>query len=112
MADTSIDVTLKLIADDAIREAKAATKQIQGQLSSISFASSFNAAVTGISAVTEVVGKAVGYIEDVFSKAIEELDGLPDMPTALKYLERFHNDWDRESEEFHEFLEILEKRFS
>ena len=72
MADTSIDVTLKLIADDAIREAKAATKQIQGQLSSISFASSFNAAVTGISAVTEVVGKAVGYIEDVFSKAIEE----------------------------------------
>ena len=47
-----------------------------------------------------------------FSKAIEELDGLPDMPTALKYLERFHNEWDKESEEFHEFLEILEKRFS
>lgn len=46
-----------------------------------------------------------------FSKAIDELDGLPDLATAQKYLDRFHKDWDRESEEFHEFLEMLEKRF-
>lgn len=46
-----------------------------------------------------------------FSRAIDELDGLPDMPTALKYLDRFYNDWDKESEEFHEFMEMLEKRF-
>jgi hypothetical protein len=47
-----------------------------------------------------------------FSRAVDELDGLPDMPTALKYLDRFYNDWDKESEEFHEFMEMLEKRFS
>ncbi len=46
-----------------------------------------------------------------FSRAVDELDGLPDMPTALKYLDRFYNDWDKESEEFHEFMEMLEKRF-
>lgn len=46
-----------------------------------------------------------------FSKAVDELDGLPDMPTALKYLDRFYKDWDKESEEFHEFMEMLEKRF-
>ena len=47
-----------------------------------------------------------------FSKAVDELDTLPDMPTALKYMESFYKEWDRESEEFHEFLEMLEKRFS
>jgi hypothetical protein len=46
-----------------------------------------------------------------FSRAVDELDGLPDMPTALKYLDRFYTDWDKESEEFHEFMEMLEKRF-
>ena len=47
-----------------------------------------------------------------FTKAVDEIDTLSDMPAALKYLENFHKDWDRESEEFHEFLEMLEKRFS
>lgn len=47
-----------------------------------------------------------------FAKTIEELDGFPDMPTAMKYIERYHNEWDRESEEYQEFIEILEKRFA
>lgn len=47
-----------------------------------------------------------------FSRAIEELDSFPDMNTALKYLDKFYSDWDKESEEFHEFLEMLDKRFS
>ncbi len=47
-----------------------------------------------------------------FSRAIEELDTFPDMNTATKYLDKFYGDWDKESEEFNEFLEMLEKRFS
>jgi len=47
-----------------------------------------------------------------FSKAIEDLDTFQDMNTALKYLNKFYSDWDKESEEFTEFLEMLEKRFS
>lgn len=49
---------------------------------------------------------------ELFSKAIDDLDRLEDMPAALKYLERLYDEWDRESEEFHEFMEMVEKRFS
>jgi hypothetical protein len=49
---------------------------------------------------------------DLFSKTIEELDSLPDMPSALTYLNRYYATWDKESEEFNEFIEMLEKRFS
>ncbi|MDL5049214.1 hypothetical protein QQ054_24680 [Oscillatoria amoena NRMC-F 0135] len=49
---------------------------------------------------------------ELFSKAIDDLDRLEDMPAALKYLERLYHEWDRESEEFHEFMEMVEKRFS
>lgn len=47
-----------------------------------------------------------------FSKAIDELDQQNDMTSALQYLEKLYRDWDKESEEFHEFMEIVEKRFS
>ena len=46
-----------------------------------------------------------------FSKTIEELDRQSDMPGALKFLEKHYEDWDKESEEFHEFMEMVEKRF-
>jgi hypothetical protein len=49
---------------------------------------------------------------EYFSKTIDELDRKPDMPSALQYLEQHYNDWDKESEEFHEFMEMVEKRFS
>ncbi len=49
---------------------------------------------------------------ELFSKAIDDLDRLADMPAALKYVERLYDEWDRESEEFHEFMEMVEKRFS
>jgi len=49
---------------------------------------------------------------DSFSRAIDEIDQLPDMKTALTYLERHSSDWDRDSKEFHEFMEMVEKRFS
>lgn len=47
-----------------------------------------------------------------FSKTIDELDQQTDMTSALHYLEKLYKNWDKESEEFHEFMEMVEKRFS
>lgn len=47
-----------------------------------------------------------------FSRAIDELDQLPDMKSALHFLEKYSSGWDRDSREFHEFMEMVEKRFS
>lgn len=47
-----------------------------------------------------------------FSRTIDEIDRLPDMNAALRYLEEQCSTWDRESKEFHEFMEMVEKRFS
>ena len=50
---------------------------------------------------------------ELFSKAIEHLDRQDNLKGALRYLEQDHaSTWDRESEEFHEFMELLEKRFA
>jgi hypothetical protein len=49
---------------------------------------------------------------EVFSKAIDELDQQSTMPDALKSLEKHYSGWDKESSEFHEFMEIVERRFS
>ena len=46
-----------------------------------------------------------------FSRAIDELDQLPDMDSAMAFLEKQSATWDRESREFHEFMEMVEKRF-
>ena len=47
-----------------------------------------------------------------FSRAVDELDQLPDIRAALNYLESRSSNWDRESREFHEFMEMVEKRFA
>lgn len=47
-----------------------------------------------------------------FSKTIDELDQQQDIASALQYLEKRYHVWDKESEEFHEFMEMVEKRFS
>jgi hypothetical protein len=49
---------------------------------------------------------------EVFSKAIDELDQQNSLPDALKSLEKHYTGWDKESPEFHEFMEIVERRFS
>jgi hypothetical protein len=49
---------------------------------------------------------------ELFSKAIEDLDRQDHMKGAQRYLEENYGDWDQESEEFHEFMELVEKRFS
>jgi hypothetical protein len=47
-----------------------------------------------------------------FSKTIDDLDQQTSITSALQYLEKLYKDWDKESEEFHEFMEMVEKRFS
>lgn len=48
---------------------------------------------------------------ELFSKAIEDLDRQDNIAGAMRYLEQNYEEWDRESEEFHEFMELVEKRF-
>lgn len=53
--------------------------------------------------------------ENLFTRSINELDGLENMTQAAQYLENnfFSNSrWDRENEAVMEFLEVLQKKFS
>lgn len=47
-----------------------------------------------------------------FSEAINEIDKRKNFDDALLYLENHLVKWDQESEEFHEFMELIEKRFN
>jgi hypothetical protein len=50
---------------------------------------------------------------ELFSKAIDCLDRQDNMKGAIRYLEQEHaSTWDKDSEEFHEFMELVEKRFA
>ncbi len=50
---------------------------------------------------------------ELFTRAVDRLDQLDNLPSALRYIEDEHaSTWDRESEEFHEFMELVEQRFS
>lgn len=49
---------------------------------------------------------------ELFSKAVDDIDRQDSMAGALKYLGQFEDEWDRESDEYLEFIEIIEKRFS
>jgi hypothetical protein len=50
---------------------------------------------------------------ELFSKAIDRLDQFDSIRSALRYLEEeYASTWDHDSEEFHEFMELVERRFS
>jgi hypothetical protein len=50
---------------------------------------------------------------ELFSKAVDRIDQMDNLNAALRYIEEEHaSTWDRDSEEFHEFMELVEKRFS
>jgi len=49
---------------------------------------------------------------ELFSQAVEDIDRQDNLQGAMRYLEQNYEEWDRESEEFHEFMELVEKRFS
>ena len=49
---------------------------------------------------------------ELFSEAIEHLDKLDSIKAAIRYIEDQHaSAWDHDSDEFHEFMELVEKRF-
>lgn len=48
---------------------------------------------------------------EIFSKAIDRLDRLDNMEQAMKYFNENHPEWDKESEEYEEFIELVGKRF-
>jgi hypothetical protein len=49
---------------------------------------------------------------ELFSQAIDYLDKLENKKAALRYIEDEHaGGWDHDSNEFHEFMELVEKRF-
>jgi hypothetical protein len=47
-----------------------------------------------------------------FSETINYLDKQSSFDAAMQYLEAHLAKWDQESEEFHEFMELIEKRFN
>lgn len=47
-----------------------------------------------------------------FSETINNLDKQNSFDAAMQYLEEYLSNWDQESEEFHEFMELIEKRFN
>jgi hypothetical protein len=49
---------------------------------------------------------------DSFSRAVDELDQKPSLEAAMRFLEGYSATWDKESKEFHEFMEMVEMRFS
>ncbi len=49
---------------------------------------------------------------EIFSEVIDKIDSLETLNHALAFIGEAHPTWDRESEEYEEFLEVLTKRFS
>ena len=49
---------------------------------------------------------------DLFSQAIDHLDNFDSLKQATQYLDAHYKSWDKESEEYEEFIELVEKRFS
>jgi len=49
---------------------------------------------------------------EIFSQAVERIDMLDNLNQALNYIQNDYPEWDRESEEYTEFLTMVQKRFS
>lgn len=48
---------------------------------------------------------------EIFSLAIEKLDRLDNINQAMKYFDDNYPEWDKESEEYEEFIELINRRF-
>lgn len=49
---------------------------------------------------------------ELFSDAIDRLDALDNLTQANSYLSNNYGEWNKEGEEYQEFIEIVEKRFA
>jgi hypothetical protein len=48
---------------------------------------------------------------EIFTQAIDRIDSLDNLKQAVSFIEQNYSEWDKESEEYEEFMELLEKRF-
>jgi hypothetical protein len=49
---------------------------------------------------------------DLFNNAISKIDSLQSLDEATSYLDSHYSNWDKGTEEYEEFLELVVKRFS
>lgn len=49
---------------------------------------------------------------EIFSQAIDKLDRLDNLSQATKYFDENYPEWDKETEEYEEFFELIQKRFA
>ncbi len=49
---------------------------------------------------------------EIFSEAVDRLDRFDNLQQATRFIEDAYPHWDKESEEYLEFIEIVEKRFN
>lgn len=49
---------------------------------------------------------------DLFNSAIDKIDSLQSLDEATSYLDAHYSNWDRSSEEYEEFIELIQNRFS
>ncbi|HZY80165.1 MAG TPA: hypothetical protein VFE50_11625 [Cyclobacteriaceae bacterium] len=49
---------------------------------------------------------------EIFSQAVDKLDRLDNIKQAMRYFDENYPEWDKESEEYEEFIELVEKRFA
>ena len=49
---------------------------------------------------------------EIFTEAIERLDNLDSLAQATKYINENYPHWDRESEEFEEFIAVVQRKFA
>jgi hypothetical protein len=49
---------------------------------------------------------------EIFTQAIDRIDSLDNIKQAMNYVEQNYPEWDKESEEYEEFMELLGKRFA
>lgn len=49
---------------------------------------------------------------DLFNNAIDKIDSLQSLDEATSYLDAHYSNWDRSTEEYEEFIELIQNRFS
>lgn len=49
---------------------------------------------------------------DLFNSAIDKIDSLQSLDEATSYLDAHYSNWDRTTEEYEEFIELVKNRFS
>jgi hypothetical protein len=49
---------------------------------------------------------------EIFSQAIDRLDTFDNLTQAAAFLEKNYSEWDPESDEYAEFIELVKKRFA